>query len=574
MENAPINPADSNPDKKKDGAGKQKKKNAEALGVFAVEPGPTKDRPAGQPENIWEKLSLTKRKSGETIETTPLAEVIKEAEARRLPEVSEAEAEAETLSEPEEQFAERSIIEARQQAGHEAGPDVSEGEALAAAEAVELFRSKVVSGGEPVAQAFTEVLQELDAGESEPRSAEPEAHPATLPDAGRPAGESPEPTEPSSENPLAETSTLEAERIPEVEPTISTPIVESEPLNEDAEQLQNVPPAGGGGSGMPPRPATAGNYYPPAPNAAPAVRTEKEIVPYYNNEQLIGAAFLGGLVGYFIGRRRGRIKTERKLKPIQKKLEKQVEAMDRDIAFKEAYIAKTARQRVHDRDRFQRLEQSSDRDQRRIEALEASQLHGKNPSPERIGHVIVAAQEKPAERGERVEKPEKSEKPEPKPIDKHIETMGRAELLELSQAATVENTTLRQVYETHLVGEQGLRRLMSEYVRGGDVQEALREELLEHEIDFERDPMLRDRPRDMVSGGASASESLEHLLKKANVLNGAEAKEELAVLKARQAHQETQRHEQQKHRRVLDVSMVAAITILFVLVVMLLMRGR
>ena len=135
----------------------------------------------------------------------------------------------------------------------------------------------------------------------------------------------------------------------------------------------------------------------------------------------------------------------------------------------------------------------------------------------------------------------------------------------------VENTTLRQVYETRLVGEQGLRRLVSEHVRGGDVQKVLREELLEHEIDYERDPILRDRPRDAISGGASASEGLQQLLEKAHVFTEDGSKEEMAVLKARQAHEE-QRQSAQKHRRLMDASMVVAIGVLFGLVIMLLLR--
>jgi hypothetical protein len=50
MENAPLNP-DAGDSSKKTG-GKKKKKNAEALGVFALDPNPA-DRPAERPENIW-----------------------------------------------------------------------------------------------------------------------------------------------------------------------------------------------------------------------------------------------------------------------------------------------------------------------------------------------------------------------------------------------------------------------------------------------------------------------------------------------------------------------------------------
>lgn len=215
-----------------------------------------------------------------------------------------------------------------------------------------------------------------------------------------------------------------------------------------------------------------------------------------------------------------------------------------------------------------KLEAADTSDSKRSEALEANQLHGKQVAPERIGRVVVTAEEKPSP--ELVKQPEKvAERPT---TDKRVETMGRAELLDLSEKVAVENTNLRHVYETHLVSEQGLRRLVGEYTRGGDVQKALRQELVEHEIDFERDPILRDRQR--ASAASAAGDTLGSLLRKAEVLNESEAKEELAVLKARQAHHENQRQRQPTHRRLIDVSMVVAIAVLFVLVMMLLLRGR
>ena len=73
-----------------------------------------------------------------------------------------------------------------------------------------------------------------------------------------------------------------------------------------------------------------------------------------------------------------------------------------------------------------------------------------------------------------------------------METLSRAELLSISEHIGVETSSLRNVYETHLIGEHALRRLVAEYLQGGDVQMALRREIVEHEIDHERDPALRD----------------------------------------------------------------------------------
>jgi hypothetical protein len=562
MENAPLNP-DAGDSSKKTG-GKKKKKNAEALGVFALDPNPA-DRPAERPENIWEKLTLTKRKDGETVEEKPLSQLFAEVEMQRPPETNDAgevESPLENLSEPEERLVERAIVEDRRQA-EPTLPAAEEGEASAAAAAVELFRHKIASDGEPAEQAFAETLHSFD---------------AEIPEPSRPHATS----EPSLG---AEQATRQAasEYIPPI------PIKEIDARDQD-EKPRDAP-----GIGTPPPRVSqaAANYFPPAPAnpAARPARTEKEFVPYYNNQDVVGAAFLGGLVGYLIGRRRGRIKTERKLEPIQKKLERRVAAVERDIDAKEAHIRKMARKQAREQQHSRQVEQLMRRDQQRLEAPEASQLHGKQVAPERIGHVIVAAGATPetsrqsfadakigpstTKKIAKAERPSKAKTPELKPIDKRIETMGRAELLDLSGKVPVENTTLRQVYETHLVGEQGLRRLVSEYTRGGDVQKALRAELVEHEIDFERDPLLRDRKRPAEAPAEDRGQpTLETLLQKAGVVDHAEVREELATLKVRQARQEQRHQQQQKHRRALDVSMVAVIAVLTALVIMLLLRGR
>lgn len=575
MENAPLHP-DADDSHKKPGA-KKKKKNAEALGVFALDPSPA-DKPAERSENIWEKLALTKRKGGETVEETALSQIFEDAEVQRLPEANDAvaiEATPDTLSEPEERFVERTIVEARQQAGSMPLAEEESETPKAAAAAIELFRHKVVSGGEPAKQAFAETLHALSA--EAPAPEQPQESPVT--DSAHVApGILSEP-----DQVLHRPEIPEAERISQLNPERIPSGPAGRKASEEAgafaqDQLETS--SGAHGIGAPPRPPhvphMAANYFPPTPGipTLQSAKTEKELVSYYNNGDVVGAALLGGLVGYLIGRRRGRIKTERKLKPIQKKLERRVAAVERDIAFKEAHIRKMARRQSREQQRSQYVEQSTRRDQQRPEAPEANQLHGKKVSPERIGRVVVTAGDKLRKRTETA-KPEKIEKSQPpKPVDKRIETMNRAELLDLSNKVPIENTTLRQVYETHLVGEQGLRRLMSEYTRGGDVQKALRAELVEHEMDFERDPLLRDRKRPAEPSTDHSQPTLETLLQKAGVLDHTEVREELATLKVRQARQEQQHHQQQRRRCVLDVSMVTVIAVLTALVIVLLLRGR
>jgi hypothetical protein len=205
----------------------------------------------------------------------------------------------------------------------------------------------------------------------------------------------------------------------------------------------------------------------------------------------------------------------------------------------------------------------------RQRAPEARQLHGEVEAPGHIGHVLVAAEAPERSRGasphERVQIP----------ANKRIETLSRSELLSLSEGIAVEGSTLRNVYETHLIGEQALRRLVAEYFHGGDIQKALLREIVEHEIDFERDPALRDKS---VPGAVDDDDArrvsvpgrgeLDHLLEKAGA--GIVANDELVAYDKTDAkHEGRQAVQRYPQQRPLDVMMAVTILVLIIVVVAL-----
>lgn len=207
------------------------------------------------------------------------------------------------------------------------------------------------------------------------------------------------------------------------------------------------------------------------------------------------------------------------------------------------------------------------------------------PAPERIGHMIVTTEAAPAERRPQPVAEatasslaaEEKMKVETSPVEpasgKRIDTMNRAELMELGEKIDIDGNNLRHIYETHLIGERGLRRLIIEHLRGGDLRKALRREVMEREMDFERDPVMRDLP---LSASAAATHdtgtpALEKLLKNADV-SLADTGEKTAFFKAQAKYENTSAKRNHQQRRLIDISLVVVIACLVGMAVFIYLR--
>ncbi len=286
----------------------------------------------------------------------------------------------------------------------------------------------------------------------------------------------------------------------------------------------------------------------------------------------------GGIIGYFVGHRRGRIKTERKLESVKKKLEKRIDKIDKKLQSHEQIIRQAVKKQTSENNK-QKIEvkpvpkkltpekPTIERPAIKSEVLPAAEIH--------IGKLIMS--ERPKENSINTKpKPEqvfrKMETKQAKVISP--ETMTKAEVLKVSETIMVEGDSLKHIYDSHLIGEKGLRRLVAEYQAGKDLSQALKHEVTERQIDFERDPAMRD-----VSGSAEQLSSETSHQKLENRIKQAESalsttQEQVAFLKAKASFETKTRLKQTKQVRAINAVLLSIIAGLIIAVLLLVLLKR
>lgn len=473
--------------KKKDSKNKAK---ARILGGITAEkvvqpPAETKETEAApKAESLWQKLMKDETAQDMPDKKEPPADAPEKTEGRQNEKAGEDGSEQlENLSNSEEQEAVRQYTEARlddvaQSDGETVSQDGVSAENAADTALLESIRQKMAEQPErPVAEVLDEAEQEVvetikaeEAGE----------HTGTvLPD-----------QEPVDRERFAAMDTQED--APDDAAAVPPPVP---PAGGSA-----TPPGGNGGRGRAGAAAASAGF-----NAAPAAasRAAAEQRVYINERAAVARGLVvGGIVGYLIGKRRGRIKTERKLAPVQEKLKKQVETLTSTVAEKEQRVRTLAAEKAA-------VLQSRDEKQRFAERLRpapsAEVVSAKSDKPERaakpgglqverLGKMVVetpAAIFAGAAVGGAAAERLRDRPPVAVDFNRKVETYSAEELKHASEKIRIDGVTLKDIQETYHLDERSVRRVMKQFVEGGNVREALNREIVEKELKYERDPRMR-----------------------------------------------------------------------------------
>lgn len=486
MEGIPFSNENEDEDKESSES-KSTSKSAENIGAFLVEPKTEKPKPTLFESLFKQEADVEKAEDdGEQTATVPEQSASVEVGEQPLDQLSPAESMA----------VEQQIVRSRQA---ESDPSEDDPDTQAA---IGQFRSKITDEGKSSDQALGETLDAIDAIDSSP---EADVQPP---------------------------STFSVtEQMPET--IIDIPAQAAQETEDQA--ATNTPQPS-----FAPWTSSSTSIY---ERTAPAPQPEVVVVEKDDASGLL----VGGIVGYLVGRRRGRIRTEKRLLPIQAKLEKQVKSMEDNIIAKEAAIRAAVKQNQEQAAAMVELQKTTQRLRGTAEQNRTSESRPLVPEaalqqPEKQRQILFA------------------------------ETLSGPQLLAIAESILVDGVPLSRTFEANRITEDGLRRVVGEYLRGGDVPRALRLELIDGEQAFERDPVLRDNAA-MLPQPHAHSASTHQPTQQKNV-ESARLEHHKATLAARKEHDHIASKARKQRQRVMDIVLATLIFILVCAIVGLVIARR
>lgn len=251
----------------------------------------------------------------------------------------------------------------------------------------------------------------------------------------------------------------------------------------------SAPTPGPGGSGPVPARTFTGAM-PAGPATSPRLPHTRSAAHETVRTRYRGADLLvGGIVGYLIGRRRGRIRTEARLMPIQQSLEKQVRDLDEKISSREKVIRSMVAEKI--------ARGSEDMRRSVAEKVEAK-TRAKEEARRRSGEARSVRPAQPEQADKVYDEAVISERTAASPhVHRHdrlasaviaqtevrpaltkeaVNRMSDSELLKIAATIEADGQTAQQLYEQGRLSREDLQAVVTEQLIGqGRVERLLRE---------------------------------------------------------------------------------------------------
>lgn len=97
-----------------------------------------------------------------------------------------------------------------------------------------------------------------------------------------------------------------------------------------------------------------------------------------------------------------------------------------------------------------------------------------------------------------------------------IRDLKQSEVLEIATKIKLLGASLAETFRAHLISEKSLRLLIAHYLMGKDIVNELKKAMIEKQIDYERDPVLRDKH--LKQSGILDEEIFDRMLLSSNVV--------------------------------------------------------
>jgi hypothetical protein len=218
--------------------------------------------------------------------------------------------------------------------------------------------------------------------------------------------------------------------------------------------------------------------------------------------------FTGGLLGYLYGRRRGRKKAEKRLRPVFERLEKQLKQTTDKLTRREQDIRTLATRKIEQAPAPIQIKKVTER-------LTPPPSVETRPLPQSMAEapLIVTTDQLPTRSPDEAQAAahanelavSRSEYAGVLPLNTATgEQLSDTELKSIAQKVMIDHVSLKEMYQAQRFDEKGLRRIVNEFLRGGDVEKAITIEVMRKDPAFELDRQLRQQATRALSGGSSS----------------------------------------------------------------------